>query len=155
MKGLLDGVPIFFAQKYAIGAWAGDEHRLVGGGRFIEEPVQLLAGLAGIHGVHVCQRTLFRTCRQAKVGISPSPAKAGCPTHSRFSNEWETDLGVEYRRSGGPGLALFEIREVRHRSLAQCARNHSTRQPLVLPQRSGAPGLALFETWEVRHRSLA
>ena len=70
MKRLLDGVPIFFAQKYAIGAWAGDEHGLVGGGRFIEEPVQLLAGLAaGIHGVHMCQRTLFRTCRQLKLNV--------------------------------------------------------------------------------------
>src|SRR5664279_4301173 len=65
MKGLLDGIPIFFANEYAIGAWAGDEHRLVGDRRFIEQPVQLLPGLAGIHRIHVCQRTLFRTFRQA------------------------------------------------------------------------------------------
>ncbi|MGB8770798.1 MAG: hypothetical protein WCC92_14355 [Candidatus Korobacteraceae bacterium] len=34
MKGLLDGVPVFFADEYVIGARAGDEHRLMGGGPF-------------------------------------------------------------------------------------------------------------------------
>jgi hypothetical protein len=65
VKRLLDGVPIFFAKKYAIGARAGDEDRLVGGRRFIEQPVQLLAGLAGIDGDHIYKRALFRTFRQA------------------------------------------------------------------------------------------
>lgn len=52
MKGFLDGVPVFFANQYAIGARARDEHWLVGGRRFVEKPVQILASLAGIHRFH-------------------------------------------------------------------------------------------------------
>ncbi len=52
MKRLLDGVPIFFANKYAIGARTSDEHRFVGGRRSIEKSIQLLAGFAGIHRFH-------------------------------------------------------------------------------------------------------
>ncbi len=53
MKALLDGVPIFFANESAIGTRSNNEDWFVGGCGFIEEAVEILAGLAGIHGDHI------------------------------------------------------------------------------------------------------
>jgi hypothetical protein len=65
MQGFLHSFPVLFSDQDSIRARAGDEHRLMVAGRFIEKSIKLLAGLAGVHAVHTHKRTLFRTFEQA------------------------------------------------------------------------------------------
>ena len=64
MQGLLNAIPVFFANEYGIRARAGNEQGFVVSGRFIEEAVKFLPRLAGIHTLHFNKRTLFRTLMQ-------------------------------------------------------------------------------------------
>jgi hypothetical protein len=91
MKSFLDGVPVFFPYEYAVGARAGNEDRLMSGRRFIQEPIELFAGLAGVHGVHRHKRTLFRTFTQVLLS-------SGLPTADR------KELRVYSKSSGSSAI---------------------------------------------------
>src|SRR5664280_3290170 len=95
MKYLLNGVPILFANEYTVGARTGDEHRLVGGGRFIEQPVQLLAGLTGTDCVHV-QEPTHSGHKKHGVKLESSRCFGQCELHIRGQAESDEIIrGIE------------------------------------------------------------
>ena len=52
VEGLLDGPPVLLGDQYGVGPLAGDLHRLVGFGGFVEESVEISPGFGGGDGFH-------------------------------------------------------------------------------------------------------
>jgi len=59
MKRLLDRVPIFLGNQNGIGARACNEGGFVSSRRLIEETVQVLTSLTGVHAVHSVSVRIF------------------------------------------------------------------------------------------------